>query len=269
MKKILFPTDCSHAAENALKYALKLAEKFSYSIDILRVYQAPFRLDHDLPPEIIQARIEKEAQLIQGEVASFLKPYQSNCMGEVMVINGTHFAQEIVNKAEEKGYDLIVMGMKGQRNVLDKMMGSVTTHTMRNAPCPVLAIPTEATFSPIESIAYATDLEPDDKHAVAQLMVWAGLLGAQVHFVHVETAPDIGVMEDRVRIDNYPFEYVDFTIVNNPSVPKGLAQYMQLKEIDVLALFAPQRGLWERLFHTSLTKKVAFQSEIPLLVFHH
>lgn len=269
MKKILFPTDCSIAAENALKYALKLAQAFSYTIDVLRVYQAPFRLENDLPPEIIHARIEQEAQLIQEEVTSFLKPYRNQVIGEITVLDGTSIAKEIVEKAEQKKYDLIVMGMKGERNVLDKMVGSVTTHTMRNAPCPVLAIPEGAKYGSIESIAYATDLGPDDRHAVEQLMLMAGFWGSQVHFVHVETSPDIGVMEDRVKIDNYPFEYVDFTIVNSPAVWKGLDQYMEKKDVDVLALFAPQRGLWERLFHTSLTKQVAFRSEIPLLVFHH
>lgn len=268
MKKILFPTDCSIAAENALQYAVQLAKEFSAKIDVLHVYKVPFGLDGDLPPEVNLARIEEGTRIAQQEVDSFVQSYDKDCIGETKILNGNAVGREIVNKAKWEAYELIIMGMKGKHAVLEKIMGSVTTYTMKHAPCPVLAIPAAARYQPIERIAYATDLGPADQHAVEQLMEFAGVLGAQLHFVHVETTPDIGSMEDRVEIENYPFDYVDFTILNHPSVWKGLAIYAEQKDIDLLALFAPQRGLWERFFHISVTKHVAFHSELPLLVFH-
>lgn len=269
MKKILFPTDCSRAAENALHYALPLAREFNAKIDVLHVYQVPLGLDGDLPPEVNLDRIEAGHKLAQSEMDSFIRSCDRDYLGKIRVVNSTAVAREIVKVAEEEKYELIIMGMKGKHALLEKIMGSVTTHTMKHAPCPVLAIPASASYQPLARIAYATDLGPSDQHAVEQLMAFAGVLGAQLHFVHVETTPDIGDMEDRVEIDNYPFDYVDFTILNQPTVWKGLDTYTKQKGIDLLALFAPQRGLWDRLFHVSVTKHMAFNSELPLLVFHN
>lgn len=269
MKKILLPTDFSASAENAIAYGLKLAQEFSAQIDVLHIYNIPIWLEGEVAPELVLQKMEQAANLAQEKVHTFLQSYPSDSIGKQMAVQGTAVAREIVNLAETDNYDLIIMGMQGEHAVLEKIMGSVTTRTIGQAPCPVLAIPAEARFQSMDRIAYATDLDTSDQPAVENLMTFAGLLGAQVHFVHIETQPDLGQMEDRVQLENYPFDFVDFTILNNPSVVKGLDLYTQEKEIDLLVLFAPKRRLWERIFHVSLTKRLAFQSKLPLLVFRN
>lgn len=268
MKKILFPTDFSSSSGNALQFTLKLAQAFSAVVDVLHLYQVPMWLEGDVAPELVLQRIEQMGRLAEEETQSFVQPYRSDRMGKVFAINSTTIAQEIVNQAEKGEYDLICMGMQGEHAAFEKIMGSVTTRTLKQASCPVLAIPAEANFKSINKIAYATDLDTSDQPAVEQLMAFAGLLGAEVHFVHIETQPDLGNMEDRVQLENYPFDYVDFTILNNPSVVKGLDVYTQEKEVDMLAFFTPKRRLWDIIFHVSVTKRMAFHSEIPLLVLH-
>lgn len=268
MKKILFPTDFSEASANALQFTLKLAKAFSAVVDVLHLYQVPLWLEDDVAPELVLQRIEQMGKAAAEEVRSFTQAYDSKFLGKTMAINSTTIAREIVTQAENGKYDLICMGMQGEHAALEKIMGSVTTRTLKQATCPVLTIPAEASFKSIHKIAYATDLDTSDLAAVEQLMTFAGLLGAEVHFVHIETQPDLGKMEDRVQLENYPFEYVDFTIVNHPSIVKGLDLYTQEKGIDVLVFFTPKRRLWDRIFHVSVTKRMAFHSEIPLLVLH-
>ncbi len=266
MKKILFPSDFSESSENALRFTLQLSREFSAVVDILHLFQVPMWLEGEVVPELVLQRIEQVTQAAEEKVHSFLQPFKSDFIGKTMAINSTTIAREIVNQAELGQYDVICMGMQGEHAAIEKIVGSVTTRTMQQATCPVLAIPAEAKFQAISKIAYATDLDTSDRAAIEKLMALAGLLGAEVHFVHIETEPDLGLMEDRVQLENYPFDFVDFTILNNPSVVKGLDLYTREKGIQVMALFKPKRGLWDRLFHNSVSKRLAFQSEIPILI---
>jgi nucleotide-binding universal stress UspA family protein len=48
---------------------------------------------------------------------------------------------EIVGLAKELGADLIVMGCRGRGGIRRAVGGSVSDAVIRNAPCPVLVVP--------------------------------------------------------------------------------------------------------------------------------
>lgn len=269
MKKILFPTDFSPAASNAFRYAHSLAEHLEARIDVINIFHLPIGDVSNIPPEYIQKMLdEAEAETLE-QIREFAKPClgRPTC-GELKPIYGLFTAVEIVDVARQDEYDLIVMGTKGERGALEKFLGSVTTDVMMKAACPVLAIPSETSFKPVSHIAYATAFEPSDEHAVERLMELAGRLAAQVHFVNVNTLTQEKYIQDIEMAKGYPFNFSDFSVVHNPSVQDGLEGYLRERNIDWLALFIPQRRLWERLFHSSFTKKMTFQTSLPLLVFH-
>lgn len=268
MKKILFPTDFSEAARNAFTYALRLAETLDTPIDVMNVYHLPLNDAGRVPPDYIERMLNEKKQTVLHNLREFISGCSSRYIGELKAEYGIFVYQEILDAAENGEYGLIVMGTKGERNPIEKMMGSVTTHTMMHAPCPVLAIPESAAFHSISHIAYATDFEPSDEQAVGQLMEFAGQLGSAIHFVHIDTKAMAGSVEDYVMVENYPFPFTDFSVIGSRSASDGLDEFVKKNKIDVLALFIPNRRLWERLFHTSFTKQMAFHSKVPLLVFH-
>lgn len=267
MKKILFPTDFSETAAYAFQYALQLAELLEARIDLMTVYHLPINDAGRVPPDSIERMLQEKKASALAKIKEFSAGAPADRIGRVRADYGLFIAQEITDAARRESYDLIVMGTKGQHNPLEKILGSVTTQTVMNASCPVFAIPQGASFNGIDHIAYATDFRPTDEHAVERLMELAGELGANVHFVHIDTKAKIGVMEDAIELENYPFNFTEFTIINKASVTEGLDQYVREKHIDLLALFIPRRRLWERLFHTSFTKKMTFHTKLPLLVF--
>ena len=269
MKKILFPTDFSKAAENAYRFAVSLAEEMEATIDVVHIYHLPFVDATNVPPEYIEEMLDEKRNLVTERLKEFVSKEPVDQLGEQLVVYGIFIPQEIEDLVKDKNYDLLIMGTRGEHHSqLEKFMGSVTTHTMMQAACPVLAIPEEANWKDIRRIAYATNFEPEDTKAADQLMSFAGVLAAEVHFVHVETTPKIGKMEDYISLANYPYSFTDFAIVNSPSVMEGIDHYIKDRKIDLLALFIPERRLWEKLFHSSLTKKMTFHTKTPLLIFH-
>ena len=268
MKNILVPTDFSEASGNALQYAMSVAKLIDAKVDILHVYSLPMSLSVELPADMLQQMLDNEKEQVEEQFSSFLQIYGHAEDHNRLLINGRFISQEIVEIAKDKGHDLIVMGMKGKHSSIEKVIGSITTQTMMQAPCPVMAIPEGISFNGIDEIAYATDFQLTDQHAVEELIAFAGVAMAKVHFLHVETKPNIGQLKDTIQVDNYPYDFTDFTIINYPSVMEGIDQYMLQNKVDLLALFIPRRRLWERLFHSSFTKKMCFHTKTPLLVFH-
>ncbi len=268
MKKILFPTDFSDTASSAFSYACELAKQLDARITVMAVYHLPLNDAGRVPPDYIQQMLQEKKQEILKKIEAFSESAPAERLDEPRADYGLFVAQEITDAARKEHFDLIVMGTKGQHNPLEKMLGSVTTQTMMQASCPVLAVPWDGSFQPIRHIAYATDFLPTDEQAVDQLMELAGDLDASVHFVHIDIQEKIREEEKEFDLDDYPYDFTEFSVVQHPSAVEGMENYIKKKEINLLALFIPHRRLWERLFHTSFTKKMTFQTKLPLLVFH-
>jgi nucleotide-binding universal stress UspA family protein len=57
-------------------------------------------------------------------------------------------------------------------------------------------------------------------------------------------------------------------VIKHRDVFQGLEDYIDEKDIDMLALTTHKRGIIERLFNPSLARRMLFHTNIPLLVFH-
>lgn len=266
MKKLLFPTDFSPCAGNAFDYALALAKELNATVDVVNIFNLPFMDATNIPPEYIEQMLDEKRKEALAKLDEFIGQRE---VGEKLAIYGMFIPEEINDLVKQRGYDLVVMGTRGENHsALEKLMGSVTSQSMMRAGCPVIAVPGNAKWKGVQSIAFATDFQPNDLHAAADLMDFAGKLRAGIHFVHVETKPGLEMMEDYVSMADYPYKFLDFKVIRSHSAVEGLQEYVESNKVDLLALFIPERRLWERLFHASFTKKMAFHSHVPLLVFH-
>lgn len=264
-KTILFSTDFSPTAKNAFTYAVELAKKMDATIDLISVYHLPVSDASSVQPNQIDRMLHEKKQQVAVHMADFIKGPNKEYVGKTRIDYGVFISAEITEAAMDGDYDLIVMGMKGEHNRVEKLMGSTTSHTMMHAPCPVLAIPEQADFQGIEQIAYATDFYPNDTKAIRNLMDLAESLQARVHFVHVsqdevETSPQL-------QLANSSTVFAGYNVVTDDSIENGINEFIKEKEVDMLALFVPRRRLWERLFHSSFSKRMAMNTRIPLLTF--
>ncbi len=268
MDKILFPTDFSPVALNALKYAVKLAQRLEATIDLYHIYSLPFNDLNSVPHDYILQLEEEKKKWIDERFEALLQFIPEPVRGSAEGVYGVFTAFEISDLARDRNYDYIVLGTKGSHNCLDDLMGSICSCIILMADRPVIAIPEEASYKPISKIAYATSLHPDDGPVLADLFSFADRLGAEVQLVHVNSKSNEGILQEAIAQRDYPAPYSSFTVVNNYSVSKGLEKFQEEYGMDLLALFVPQRRLLERLFHKSVSKQLALHHQTPLIVFH-
>lgn len=268
MKRILFPTDFSPIAINAFQYAIQLAIDLDATIDLVHIYTIDYTEGQYYAPSHIREVSTAKENWALDQLSIFCKDAPSTVMGEKHAIQGIFVDREIIDLSYDGYYDLIVMGINRSEGILNRLLGNTATRIMTEAACPILALPEKIKYSFIKSITYATVFDPSDLPIVEQLIQFAGKLDASVEFLHVNDQKDGRSTTDYRKIKGIPNQYVAFLERKDVSVETGVAAHLSKSQVDILALYIPRRKAWERLFHTSFTKKMVFQTDTPLLIFH-
>jgi nucleotide-binding universal stress UspA family protein len=138
-KRIVYATDFSPAADDALDYALSLAEEAQGTLVLVHVMEGPTLRATTSGLPLNLSRLT--ADLAEDARRSLRKAVPTSardwCTTEEVIAFGRP-ATEIMRVAREREAQLIVMGVHG-RNTLDLLLFGSTTHrVIRKAPCPVL-----------------------------------------------------------------------------------------------------------------------------------
>ena len=90
------------------------------------------------PSSYYIVNINKEAQKYLDKVK--LKANEKNIQIKTEIIAATHVAGGIVDYAEDKNVDLIVVGTRGKSGFKKVLLGSVVSSVVTYAHCPVLVV---------------------------------------------------------------------------------------------------------------------------------
>ena len=135
---VLVPIDFSPYAEQALAYAIALAQKLHARVTLLHVIQPPLVAGADIgawpSPTFLQ---DLEAAITSDLEGYLARVTAAGLAGEMAVVHGVPF-QEILDTAKKRQVDLIIMGTHGRTGLSHVLLGSVAERVVRLAPCPVL-----------------------------------------------------------------------------------------------------------------------------------
>jgi nucleotide-binding universal stress UspA family protein len=142
--EIVCAIDFSASSARALAYALDVAQEADARMTLLHVIEMPPEL-RALPRaegiDVPAVRAAAEADCLQRLRAAVPESAHTYCAIHTEVIEGNP-AREIVRMAEQRGADLIVMGVQGRSAVDMLIFGSKTHAVLHHAPCPVLTVRT-------------------------------------------------------------------------------------------------------------------------------
>ena len=275
MKKILFPTDFSKTANNAFIYALKLAENINAEIITLHAYELPIIDNQGFPSylfEIYDTIEISNFENYKGEVPVLHEIAEKNNLGHIKI---SHVLQQgglvsVIEEIAKKDHiDYVVMGTKGASGLKETFIGSNTASVISNISPYVMAIPENCQFHAIKQIGFTTGFKDKDRIALRELLAISRGFDAMVHCVFVKTL-NSKITEDIIQDwkDDFDDQDVVFHIVKNEDIKEGILKFTQTNKIDVLAMLDYKRSFFEELFAHSLTQKIAFQIEIPILAMH-
>lgn len=275
MKKILFPTDFSPASNNAFVYALQLARHINAEVITLHVYEIPIIDYVDVPAyqmEIYDTVELSTFENYKSQIPALRKIADEHGCQDVRVSNvlmDGDLVNTILRLVKDDAIDYVVMGTKGASGAKETFLGTSTASVMTRTNAFVLAIPEESRYEPIRRITFTTRFREKDFPALKKLMELAAAFGAHVDCLHVRTAgsevKDVVVADWKLLLKS---EDITFHIIENDNVEEGILWFLESHQTNLLALLNHKRGFFEGLFHTSLTKKLAFHSKVPVLAIH-
>lgn len=275
MKKILFPTDFSEVSKNAFLYALRLARNLDAEIITLHVYDVPQVNLTDIPVQLFEiyeitewSQFENYKHHIPVLRAIAIKHHLEHVKISNVLVQGDLIAN-ITKITKDEQIDFIVMGTKGTTSLASTFLGSITTKVMNETKAIVLAIPENCKYKPIKKIVFTTRYRVEDLDLLYRLISLAKVFHSHIDCLYVkmdENKNTQSIVESwRKLLQN---DSIDFHTIESSDVEGIILQFIKLHKINMLAMHIHHRGFFERVFYTSLSKKLAFHSEIPVLALH-
>ena len=274
MIKILLPTDFSKASLNAIEYALNFASG----------NKTEFMLYHSLIPfdssfygspefrkkEII--RIEQELKKRIENLKAKLRAEYPDCMLETCIDKGAE-TRQIISYSKKNKLDFIVMGTTGASGLKEIIIGSETVDIIAKSECPVLAVPSNYKHKPIQKMLMPTNYTLHDLIALKFLFQFSVTKNATIHFLHIHpkgkaSLKETELMEAFKKTIKSLFKKrnKEFSLHQGNDAEWCISNLVKKEKIDLTVMTTIKRKSFiNRFFHSSLTKKMACHSRIPLL----
>lgn len=141
--KIVVGVDGSEPSIHALLWAARQAKATGGTLEVITAWNfpndpTPFGIIPDLPPPPNQlAQVRSRLEGVLGEHSASLAGVDVTAQ----VVPG-HAATVLIEMAHDA--ELLVVGSRGRGAITGMLLGSVSEHVVRHAPCPVVVIRSEA-----------------------------------------------------------------------------------------------------------------------------
>ncbi|MBC8486667.1 MAG: universal stress protein [Bacteroidetes bacterium] len=268
MKTILVPTDFSDHALFALKVAASIAKKINAKINLVHNNTMPSEgysntyYYEDMNKEI---KVMKKKQLDNLVCQDFLK----NIDVKKYILSNMKMWKIVTNK-RFKNVDLIVMGSHGTSGLSEIFIGSNTEKVVRLANSPVLTIKSELKDFNINTMVFASNFYGESYAVFNKIKFFADFYNAHIDLLKVITLKDFEptpvsrkLMEDfakKFKLSNYTIN-----IYNAPSIEKGITDFSNEINADLIAIETHGRTGIAHLINGSLAEDVVKHEDRPVL----
>lgn len=279
MKNILLPTDFSENSWNAIKYCLHFFYNEPCNFYVLHVNRLSNLTVNDsgyIPSqeEIEGIYIKPAKKQLRQLLKRISEEFQDNDKHRFFTLTEYNLFVESVRKnVSDKKIDLIIMGTKGASGLKKHIVGSNTGDVITKVQTNVLVIPEDATFKPIEEVAFPSDFLP--YYSVYTLQPILDILKtheAALRLIYIDkkrNSLNQEQKENKELIESF-FEDVStsFHYLTNKNVEAAIQCFVESRDIDMISMVAKNLNYFQQILFHSRVEKISYHIEIPFLVLH-
>ena len=260
MMTIIVPTDLSQVADNAARYAAQMV-KGNYDVNLIlyHVYE------NESDKETAGILLEKLKEELQSK--HFAKV-------ETRMEEGGDLIDCLEKLARHSDAQLIVMGITGKSKLEQVFLGSNTLKITERNVCPVLIVPPTAQFFEIKNVCLLSDFK-DVQGSVpdAPIKNVLNLFRPALHIVNVNSEHYVSLtqefMAERSRmLEMFQGYKPEFYFIGTFDLLDTVQTFVADKNIDLLITIPRNHSFFGSLFKTSNTKRLVYESTIPILAAH-
>ncbi|HLZ50933.1 MAG TPA: universal stress protein [Candidatus Acidoferrum sp.] len=281
-RNILFATDFSAAAANAIPYVKRIAKY--YEANLLALHVHPPMVNPLTPPEAWAAEAATAEARDQEHREELFHTF--NGIPTQVWIEEGNIVSNLEKAIEKNNIDLVVIGTRGRTGLGKLLLGSVAEEILRTLKCPVMTVGPYADLvrgsdGQIREILYATDFASETQTAAAYAVSLAQEFQARLVLLHVIPKLEAGdlvmasdvVASSRAMLEKLvPAEAGDgckpkyYVEQGNPA--EKILEMAQLREPDLIILgVRPEQGVPGAATHLpiSTAHKVVSHATCPVL----
>ena len=272
MKTIIVPIDFSEQSEYALKAAASLAKKYDSEIlalHMLELNEAMISSSEGFHPEQTVFLLK----LAEKRINEFLdKSYLKDVRKITPIIKHFKVFGEVNDVAEKHDADIIIMGSHGTDGLKEIFVGSNAEKVVRNSNVPVLVIKEDSDDFQVNDFVFACAFKEESLVAFAKAKEFADKLGAELHLVYINTPGDnfLSTGDAYEKITKYLQQAgagKEVKIYNDYSVEKGVLNFSESINADVIGIPTHGRKGLSHFFMGSIGEDIANHSTIPVITF--
>ena len=288
IQRILCPIDFSESSVLAYDYAESIAWHYKATLLLQHVIDSltPYYPYHAFPDAYDELCRELRANAVQ-QLQEFAKTHNCRGIQTQCTVQDGGVTDLILEVAEERAVNLIVMGTHGLRGIDHLTLGSVTEKVLRKARCPVLAVRKPAhhfaaeagvpELVEVQRILYCTDFSEPSGQACEHALSLAAEYHAELTLLHVlEDISNSSDIEDETakalqQTETQIPAWARKNIVTKPAVRIGNAyqQIIQLaaeSQTDLVIMGVRGRHALDLAVFGSTTYRVVQSGPCPVLV---
>ncbi|WP_276501626.1 universal stress protein [Terrimonas pollutisoli] len=259
MRDIIIPVDFSETSLNAVRYATKmLSEKANTRVILYNMFKD-----------------EEEASTATQYLESLKAEMEGSGVSNIEIIKelGSDLIDNLSRLAYQKTAEMIVMGITEKDEWRQFFMGSNTVKMAEEGICPVMIIPPTAKFNGINNVSLASDFKEVDATPILAIKTILEIFNANLHIVNVDNEHYVALTEEylteRAKMQKMFAEFnPEFYFIGMNDFYEAVEQFSRDKNIDLLIVVPKNHTFMNSLFSSSHTKKLAFNSSVPLLAVH-
>ena len=259
MVNVIIPIDFSETSFNAAHYGAKMyANRTDVNIILYNFYTS-------------------------GEDVNVSKTYLSGLQNELKDIainietiaeSGNGFIECLTAFAHVKAAYMIVMGLTGKSALAQRFSGSNTLKMAEQNICPVLIVPADAAYEGVENVLIASEMKSvEDTPVLLAIKRVLADFKPNVHVVNVDDSHYIsltnGFKAERDEMEKLLTNFnPEFYFMRLYDFHESINLFVQDKDINMIIMGPKHHSFFERLFKTQHTKKMIYQSKVPVLAVH-
>jgi nucleotide-binding universal stress UspA family protein len=259
MTNVIVPLDFSETSFNAAHYGAKMyANRADINIILYHFY-------HTGEDAVLA---ENYLKGLQTELQAF------NPNIETLTESGADFIESLTAFAHVRAAYMIVMGLTGKSAIAQRFSGSNTLKMAEKNVCPVLIVPADATYTKIGNIMIASEMKyvEDTPVLIAVKRVLADFK-PNLHVLNIDDSHYISLTtgfkkeRDEMQILLADFN-PEFYFMRLYDFHESMNLFVDDKDVDMIIMGPKHHSFYEKLFKTQHTKKMIYQSKVPVLAVH-
>ncbi|NBC82210.1 MAG: universal stress protein [Bacteroidetes bacterium] len=282
MKKIILPIEIENDQQPVIDYTIQLALKLHMQVEMISVVNIVYQgvpyasgIDYMTTPD---ASLDIENQKKEAS-ETFLQNLKLKLQTQYNEL------PEITTRVEF-GYDEEIIDLQTHNNDVGLVIFTATTDQMLfdifnpsanalidKAGCPVLIIPQDYHYKPIQKTIYATDYRQADIASLQYLTRYIKPYKSHIKAVHVT---DDASFKEQLQHEGFQnevhekvgYQPIEHVILTGDNIADELQHYAEAENADLIAFWKENRGFIEKLLHNSPIKQFVNRPQIPVLIFH-